>query len=286
MRLRVTKHILCGAYSAVPNIDATRVCHDLIPQPPKKPCSLSEMSKPLSILFLHGYTQSGSLFHAKTKALEKPLLKSLPPQSTLSYPTAPHLLKLSDLPGERADDGGDSAQEHYAWWRKDEVTGEYLGLNETLEFLSRHLDTHGPFDGVVGFSQGAALAAMLVSLLEATPGRNRPEAFTTSHPPMKFGACYSGFRAPVRYEFFYTPRIATPILHVLGSLDTAVDESRSLELVEACEGGEKRKVYHPGGHYLPAGRQYANVLIGFILENTKDPQVRVPEDAGDSKMRL
>ncbi|KAG4415009.1 hypothetical protein IFR04_011830, partial [Cadophora malorum] len=32
----------------------------------------------LKILMLHGYTQSGPLFHAKTRALEKLLTKSFP----------------------------------------------------------------------------------------------------------------------------------------------------------------------------------------------------------------
>lgn len=45
-----------------------------------------------------------------------------------------------------------------------------------------------------------------------------------------------------------------------------VEEARSMALVRACVDGEKRVVFHPGGHYLPAGRQYVNVLLGFMLE--------------------
>lgn len=103
---------------------------------------------------------------------------------------------------------------------------------------------------------------MLVSLLE--PGRARPASFRTAHAPLKFAACYSGFRTP--YAELYEPAIATPVLHFLGSLDTVVDETRSMELVAACVRGDQRVVFHPGGHYLPAGRQYAGVLLGFVLD--------------------
>lgn len=104
------------------------------------------MAAPLKLLFLHGYTQSGPLFHAKTKALEKLLLKSLPAGTTLSFPTAPHLLKLSDLPGHTPAPGteGGSAEEsadNWAWWRRNDATGEYTGLDETWAFLSKLLDS-------------------------------------------------------------------------------------------------------------------------------------------------
>lgn len=45
-----------------------------------------------------------------------------------------------------------------------------------------------------------------------------------------------------------------------------MDEARSMELVQACVDGPRRVVFHPGGHYLPAGRQYVGVLVGFVRE--------------------
>lgn len=103
------------------------------------------MAGPLKLLFLHGYTQSGPVFHAKTKALEKTVLKTLPAGSRLYFPTAPHLLKFSDLPGERAEnEGGDESGDNWAWWRRNDATGEYTGLDETWKFLSTYLDENVP----------------------------------------------------------------------------------------------------------------------------------------------
>lgn len=46
-----------------------------------------------------------------------------------------------------------------------------------------------------------------------------------------------------------------------------MDEARSMQLVEACGvDGAHRVVFHPGGHYLPAGRQYVGVLVGFVRD--------------------
>ena len=73
----------------------------------------------LRILMLHGYTQSGPLFHAKTKALEKSLAKAFPAAPapghlathpggiSLHYPTAPIKLSYADIPGVNVDGAED-----------------------------------------------------------------------------------------------------------------------------------------------------------------------------------
>jgi len=232
---------------------------------------------------IHGYTQNGPLFNNKTKALSKHLDKTFSKRYSavqFDYPTAPHHLRLRDIPGvdvSLLQGGGqqngqdDDNSDAYAWWRRDDATGEYRGFNECFTFLSKYLDEHGPFDGVIGFSQGAALAAILASLLE--PARTRPAelGFTTSHPPMAFAVSYCGFRAPARYEFLYSPKIVTPVLHIIGSLDTVVEESRPLALVDACVDAreKKRVVYHPGGHYVVVQKPYLNAVAGFIDECLK-----------------
>jgi len=131
----------------------------------------------------------------------------------------------------------------------------------------------GGVDGVVGFSQGGAAAPMVAALLE--PGR--PEAFAEAggmaypasfvelrkeQPPLKFAVSYSAFLAPnPLYKAFYEPKISTPMLHVVGTLDSVVEESRSLALLEACV--EPKVVYHPGGHFVPIGKDMVGVWVGF-----------------------
>jgi predicted esterase len=223
-------------------------------------------TRPIKILMLHGYTQSGPNFQATT--------------------TAPIRLTPADETFLGSGDKDDGELDAWAWWkRKDAASGAagdflYEGIEVGLATIAGVLKHEGPFDGVVGFSQGAAAAAMVASLLE--PGRAAafesaggipyPASFEQGrvHAPLRFAVSYSGF-APVGktpYAAFYEPRIATPVLHFLGTQDVVVEEKRSLALVAACERSEDRYVvYHPGGHFLPSAQKASvNALVGFVKE--------------------
>ncbi len=252
----------------------------------------------LRILMLHGYTQNGKLFHAKTRVLEKHLKKAFPSVS-LSYPTGPIQLKATDVPGFDPSTAGDPDDvEAYGWWRRADTSDppEYVGMGRGFETISQVLQSEGPFDGVVGFSQGAALAAMTASLLEGNPRKQAfknaqekssfaipyPSSFDSlSHPPLKFCVPYSGFIAPgERYRAFYeSPTIQTPVCHFIGSLDSLVEEKRTNALINACGGAEKtQKVVHPGGHFVPTGKQFLDVLVAFIKKATSGEQDAQSED--------
>ncbi|KAL9024429.1 MAG: hypothetical protein Q9196_006523 [Gyalolechia fulgens] len=258
--------------------------------PPKPP---SSTKSPLKILMLHGYTQSGPLFRSKTRALHKALTKSLPSHEIhLSYPTGPVRLEAADIPGYNAPAENHHEEETepaFGWWRRKDLPhpttpGEteivYTGLQDGLTRIGEALKIDGPFDGVIGFSQGACAAGMVASLLE--PGRRAvfdeatcednalmeqfPVAFYDAQAPLKFAIIYSGFPAPneLRYAHFYLPKLKTPTLHFLGSVDGVVEEGRSRALIERCENA--RVVVHPGGHFLPSQRPWLDAAVGFVKE--------------------
>ncbi|KAJ5111130.1 Serine hydrolase FSH [Penicillium argentinense] len=274
------------------------------------PVPSTSTRQPLKLLMLHGYTQSGPLFHAKSRALTKHIQKTLPLHEVSAiYPTAPLQLKPSDIPGYEPSDSGvpDEDIEAYGWWRRSNSANPplYTGIEEGLATVAKVLHEEGPFDGIIGFSQGAALAAMVVGLLE--PGRKDvfaqfakdevdgaagmpfPSAFEASgfeHPPLKFAICYSGFRAPgPRYRGFYeNPAIQTPVLHVLGSLDAVVEDSRSRALVDACAGNPGKDglvIWHPGGHFLPSQRPFLDAAVRFIQEQLKKGHGDAKEEEED-----
>ena len=389
---------------------------------------------PLRILMIHGYTQSGPLFRAKTRALEKKLLKAFPAGVSLVYPTAPIRLAPADIPGfspltsttvsgegqPESHDGdinklienrlpGSSDPPHsapletpqtgpipetiteteidaYGWWRRRGETEpyHYEGMEVGLRTLARTLEEEGPFDGVIGFSQGGSAAGLIASLLEPgrrqafeeaanlrggmkapaefwrersrgahakdeakyqlnvskgngdyasdiarkpekaeskatvtkSPIQNPPQAsndegsrvlnpsrysnqesepndeiYEPIHPPLKFAVSYSGYGTlnPL-YAGFFNPRIRTPMLHFIGSLDTVVEERRSLMLVDACDSrgkdDSKRVVYHPGGHFLPSSqKQLVDALVVFIKESMAEAE-REEKHATKGKMEL
>ena len=139
----------------------------------------------------------------------------------------------------------------------------------------------GGIDAVCGFSQGGCVAAVVASALEGQ--REAPEGKggdwarklreANGGRELKFAVSYSGFWGPVdMLKWIYEPKLATPTLHYLGSLDTVVDESRSQGLIDRCV--DPLVVVHPGGHHVPASKEWVMPLAGFIKQYgvDKEPQ--------------
>lgn len=170
----------------------------------------------------------------------------------------------------------------------------YEGLEVGLGVIAERMREEGPFDGVVGFSQGACAAGMVAALLEGTGRREGferarpgggiayPESFLEKsggegmeglgvdgfvQAPLKFAIAYGGFRAPgEKYVGFYEPRIRTPVLSVMGAVDVVVEEKKAMTLVEACEEETRKVVVHPGGHFVPSQKPWLDAVVGFVQE--------------------
>jgi hypothetical protein len=168
----------------------------------------------------------------------------------------------------------------WGWFKRETGSGLYIDLEKGLDIIAEAIHHAGGIDGVIGFSQGGCMAAFVAALLE--PGRQGhfsshqnlfpyPTSFSklqALHPNgLKFCVSYSGFYAPNPvYKGFYDPKIKTRFLNVIGSLDSVVEESRSLGSSERVMEGRGRTVYHPGGHFVPIGKEMAGVLVGFLRE--------------------
>ena len=98
----------------------------------------------LRILGLHGYAGSAELLRRQLR----PLASSLDALADVVCVDAPSL-----------------ADGDFGWWHASEGAAvRYRGWTRTHDWLSACGALHGAFDGVLGFSQGAALAALLVAL--------------------------------------------------------------------------------------------------------------------------
>ncbi|KAI0536837.1 serine hydrolase FSH [Xylaria digitata] len=268
----------------------------------KKAAPIPKDKKELKILMLHGYTQSGPLFSAKTKALNKLLIKALAPAPlnlypTLIFPSGPHRLRPSDIPGyvppedPSLEDGDEDELDNWSWFRKDEASGLYRGIEDGMRVIASTIREAGGVDGVLGFSQGGCMAALVAAALEHphhTPPPPSPETpdsawlqelrEANNNRPLKFGVIYSGFYAtPASLQWLYDPAIATPTLHFLGGLDTVVEEKRSQALFERCQ--DPMVITHPGGHYVPVARDWVMPLVGWLRQ-------RCLEAAEESKESL
>ncbi|KAK4169748.1 putative seine hydrolase [Cladorrhinum sp. PSN259] len=253
--------------------------------------------KEVKILMLHGYTQSGPLFRAKVRALEKVLAKALTPLNlvpNLVYPTAPNRLRPRDIPGyvpSEASVAEEDEIDSWAWFRKDEATGKYKLLKEGMLRIAETMEgAGGDVEGVIGFSQGGCVAGILAAALEgdrSAKGEDNIEWVeklrrANGGKGIKFFVSYSGFWAvPEDLGWLYEPKIRTPSLHVLGGLDTVVEEGRSRGLVDRCADETKVVVVHPGGHYVPVSKEWVMPVAGFVRRYLEEPKEK--EDNKEAK---
>ncbi|XP_074869433.1 esterase OVCA2 isoform X1 [Carettochelys insculpta] len=213
--------------------------------------AMSEGKPPLlRLLCLHGYRQNQRSFHERTGALRK----ALRGRAELVSVNAPHRVRAP------AEHGG--AAEPRAWWfsRPEEETFEALeeaarcqGLEQALETVARACAELGPFDGLLGFSQGAALAAIVCALQQRGDARF----------PFRFAVLIAGFksRAAPHGRYFREP-IAAPSLHVLGESDRVIPAALSREL--AAHFREPAVLSHPGGHFVPAAASQRAAYLEFL----------------------
>lgn len=150
---------------------------------------------------------------------------------------------------------------------------------------------NGGVDGVIGFSQGGAMAALVAAALE--PSRPLPPSLqgedswarklrdANAGKQLKFAVVYSGFVArDDELQWMYQDQIQTPNLHFIGGLDTVVEESRSRGLVDVCREDRTRVVVHPGGHYVPVSKEWTAALVMWLREALQ-AQEQKKEDADE-----
>lgn len=65
-----------------------------------------------------------------------------------------------------ADPDRDEANDRWVWGYGDPSEGQINGIELSIEHILKTLDQDGPFAGIVGFSSGAAMAAIITSILE------------------------------------------------------------------------------------------------------------------------
>ncbi|KAJ5726220.1 uncharacterized protein N7483_007577 [Penicillium malachiteum] len=235
-----------------------------------------------NVLMLHGHGQSGRTFQIKTRFLLKPLREAisgalsgvndqlLPPGNIeFFYPdgtlpaqipeTHEHIISESE-PKE-----DDEILDQWTWAYGDHRGEKIIGFEESIQYVLDLLHKHGPFIGIIGFSTGAALAAITASLLEQDR-RVRNSCFEVRHPPLHFAVCYSGFKlSHKKYRSLYYPKIETPILHYIGTLDSWISESQTLKLAKRCR--YVKIAYFMGTHFVPRSRGMLEILVHFVTES-------------------
>lgn len=238
-------------------------------------------SKKLRILCLHGFRQNASGFKGRTAALAKKL-KSL---AELVFVNAPHELPFIYQPTKQhnscmltplqSNPPPSRCNKKYAWlvarhsfgkkaggWEKTDTPFDPLqyqqqteGFDESLSYLKSVFSTQGPFDGILGFSQGAAMVAYICAQ------RGKLDLGLD----FRFAIFCSGF--PINLAGHERGSINCPSLHVFGNDkggDRQISSNSSRDLASYFEDGCRMIIEHASGHIIPTQSPYIEEVREFL----------------------
>lgn len=119
------------------------------------------------ILCLHGYQQNAAVFREKSGSFRRPMKK----YADFVFMNAPHEVEWEHISQTASDTISASVApiDCRGWWYVSERfhtrnVKDHEGFEESVQAVVNFAQKEGPFDGILGFSQGATLAFLLSSL--------------------------------------------------------------------------------------------------------------------------
>ncbi|BFG37677.1 hypothetical protein CerSpe_239510 [Prunus speciosa] len=194
--------------------------------------SQQHKEKKMKILCLHGFRTSGSFLQKQISKWDASIFS----QFDLDFPDGIFPA------GGKSDIEGIFPPPYYEWFQFDKDFTEYTNLEECITYLCDYITSKGPFDGLLGFSQGATLSGLLL-------GYQAQGKLLKEHPPFKFFISVSGakFRDPKICDIAYKDTIKAKSVHFIGAKDWLKLPSEDL----AAEFDNPLIIRHPQGHTIP-----------------------------------
>ncbi|XP_016492083.1 uncharacterized protein LOC107811633 [Nicotiana tabacum] len=210
----------------------------------------SEKKKP-RILCLHGFRGSADILKKLVFRWPESVLEKL----DLVFLDAPFPAQ-----GKSALEGFFDPP-YFEWFQSNKDFTEFYNFKECLEYIEDFMSKHGPFDGILGFSQGAVLGA-------AIPGMQKERVALAKVPEIKFliiisGAKFGGpsFGVPQLAANVFSSPINCPSLHFLGETDFQKKDGEIL--LESFV--DPQVIHHSKGHTIPKlDDSSLEIMLGFI----------------------
>jgi pimeloyl-ACP methyl ester carboxylesterase len=156
------------------------------------------------------------------------------------------------------------AEGDFGWWHGNFTSYRegFRGWQRTRDWLVQVFAGEPRFDGVFGFSQGAALVGLL-------PGMRAPDGRPTEATPLSFdfAIAVGGFRSRApEHEPLFAARAGyqLPSLHIMGTSDRIVPAADSRVLAERFT--SPVVLEHAGGHIIPGIPSIRAKLTDFLRE--------------------
>mmetsp|Transcript_34774 Transcript_34774/g.98588 ORF Transcript_34774/g.98588 Transcript_34774/m.98588 type:complete len:221 (+) Transcript_34774:387-1049(+) len=194
----------------------------------------------LRVLALHGWRTSARFLEWQLTKYSR-LANKLEDQLEVTYLDAPH-------PASGPIPDGISnfvSGPYFEWWnatKKSNDQNVYEGMEESVSFVLDYMRLHGPFDGLLGFSQGGTMCGIILALCQSG-------AAELPFPPPAFCLNFSGLLSrDYRHLQLYDTPISTPTVLVWGEKDHG---NRYTKKLSSCF-VDPIEISHPGGHVIPA----------------------------------
>ncbi|NP_001144323.2 uncharacterized protein LOC100277218 [Zea mays] len=224
-----------------------------------------EQDKRAKVLCLHGFRTSGSFLKKQISKWHPSIFQ----QFEMVFPDG--LFPA----GGKSEIEGIFPPPYFEWFQFNKEFTEYTNLDECISYLCDYMVKNGPFDGLLGFSQGATLSALLI-------GYQAQGKLLSNHPPIKFMVSISGskFRDPIICDVAYKDPIKVKSVHFIGEKDWLKVPSE--ELASAFD--EPLIIRHPQGHTVPrlddVSVKQLSEWSSHVLEDLKSADVPEALDSG------
>ncbi|KAF2541540.1 hypothetical protein F2Q70_00035016 [Brassica cretica] len=162
---------------------------------------------------------------------------------------------------------------YYEWFQFNKEFNEYTNFEKCLECLEDRMIELGPFDGLIGFSQGAILSGGL-------PGLQAKGIALQKVPKIKFIIIIGGamFKSTNVAKDAYSSTMDIPSLHFLGETDFL--KPYGTELIDSFE--NPVVVHHPKGHTVPRldekSLEKVTAFIDTLEHLLMEEEVKIGED--------
>ena len=137
-----------------------------------------------------------------------------------------------------------------------DITDIADGFDQSVETALDFIKHNGPFDGFLGFSQGASMVHLLLAM----------EKLNRAQLDVRFAIFFSGFSSlstvhddltSVRFSNF-------PSLHIYGKNDQIVLPETSKKLALLFD--DHKYIEHDGGHFIPSLTKFKQDFLSFLSQ--------------------
>ncbi|KAF1335678.1 Serine hydrolase, partial [Globisporangium splendens] len=223
------------------------------------------MTDKLRVLCLHGYGQDGETLRGRIAAFRR-AFKSSAEFVCIDGPLLSEPRDKDDSASTEQEDAPAQSQGHswFQFQRNEDGEGYTLShVDETIAYIGAVCREQGPFDGILGFSQGGTTASLVLQNQRALPLLlyEKPE---DSPFVFKFGIFISAPQPGDPCVGNPALKLAMPTLHVIGETDTVIEPARSRKVAEGFV--DPHIFMHPGGHYIPTNKEPKDAFRDFFKQ--------------------